>query len=174
VVLGERAADGRYAPVDGPAALADLVTEDLQSLNGDRHLRLKHHTAEIPDLPDGAAVAEITRLAQLTMGGAARVERLAGNVGHLDLNPLLFPPSLAGDAVVAAMQLTSRTEALIIDVRGNKGGDPEMVACCAAICSTSRCTSPASTSASETVPGSPGPCRTCPAPGSAAPNRCTC
>lgn len=26
----------------------------------------------------------------------ARVERLAGNVGYLDLRPLLFPPRVAG------------------------------------------------------------------------------
>jgi C-terminal processing protease CtpA/Prc len=73
-------------------------------------------------------VEEMTRLARLTMGGVARVDRLAGNVAHLELGPILLPPSLAGDAVCAALRLVAGAEVLILDLRGTVGGDPTMVA----------------------------------------------
>jgi C-terminal processing protease CtpA/Prc len=66
--------------------------------------------------------------AQRTAGGIARAEWLDGNVGYLDLRPLLFPPSIAGEAVAAAMTLIAPADALLIDVRQCLGGDPGMVA----------------------------------------------
>lgn len=130
-VLDDRLAAGRYAAATTPADLSELVTEDLQSVNGDRHLRLSYHPEPIPD---GAAeeaetvlVDRMTRLAAETMGGVARVERLDGNVGYLDLNPILFPPSMSGGALTAAMTLLAGTAALLVDVRNNRGGDPSAV-----------------------------------------------
>jgi C-terminal processing protease CtpA/Prc len=68
------------------------------------------------------------RWADATCGGVARVQRLAGNVGYLDLSPVLFPPSVAGEAVACAMSLLSGTGALLVDLRRCLGGDPAMVA----------------------------------------------
>jgi hypothetical protein len=83
------------------------LTQDLQSLNGDKHLRLLHSPAELPERDDEAAErAALADWAERTAGGIARAERLDGNVGYLDLQPLLFPPSIAGEAVAAAMTLT--------------------------------------------------------------------
>jgi len=66
--------------------------------------------------------------ADRTAGGIGRAERLDGNVGYLELQPLLFPPSIAGEAVAAAMTLIARADALLIDLRQCLGGDPNMVA----------------------------------------------
>ena len=128
-VLARQHAAGRYAAAADEAALAALMTEDLQSVNGDKHLRLLHREDEVPQTADEAAErAELTRWADRTAAGVARVERLDGNVGYLDLHPVLFPPVIAGDAVVAAMSLVAPADALIIDVRQCVGGDPSMVA----------------------------------------------
>jgi C-terminal processing protease CtpA/Prc len=127
-LLGERASGGSYPATDDLATLAGLVTADLQSINGDQHLRLKHHPTPPPDGPGGTVAAQLARDAGVFMGGVARIERLDGNVGYLDLRPSLFPPSMAGDAVTAAMQLVARAGALLIDVRGVRGGDPATVA----------------------------------------------
>jgi hypothetical protein len=127
-VLRERLAAGRYAGTD-ELALAERVTEDLQSLNGDRHLRLKHHVDKVPDLPGPEMVmAMISEQAARTMGGIARVERLDGNVALLEFDPLLFPPSMAADAVAGAMQIVAPADALVLDLRRTVGGDPTMVA----------------------------------------------
>ena len=58
--------------------------------------------------------------------GIARVERLAGNVGYVDLH-MVVDASLAGAAVGAAMELVSRTSALILDLRQCPGGSPNGV-----------------------------------------------
>jgi hypothetical protein len=127
-LLRERLAAGRYAGTDG-VTLAERVTEDLQSINGDRHLRLKHHVEELPDLPGPEMmVAMFTAQAARTMGGIARVERLDGNVALLEINPLLFPPSMAADAVAGAMQIVAPADALVLDLRRTVGGDPAMAA----------------------------------------------
>jgi C-terminal processing protease CtpA/Prc len=128
VLTGESAA-GRYAAAADAAALAPLVTADLQSVNGDKHLRLLYSDDEVRDEEDeGAEVEAMIRHAAVTAGGIARVERLRGNIGYLDLRPILFPPAVAGHAATAAMNLLAATDALIIDLRQCLGGDPDMVA----------------------------------------------
>ncbi|WP_017582545.1 S41 family peptidase [Nocardiopsis valliformis] len=129
LLLAERRAAGYYRGAADPAALAELVTGDLQSLNGDLHLRLKHHVEEIPALPGDTSLMEVmAREARERFGGVARVERLDGNVGYLELRPLLYPLSMAADQLNAALRLVADSDALVIDLRGNRGGDPATVA----------------------------------------------
>ncbi|HZG93306.1 MAG TPA: S41 family peptidase [Mycobacteriales bacterium] len=118
---------GRY---DVEAAeLAARVTEGLQSVSGDRHLRLLHSADPIPDGDDHEVeAAALTSYADDTAGGVRRVERMDGNIGLVDLAPLLFPPSMAAPAVTSAMNLVATTAALVVDVRDCIGGDPTMVA----------------------------------------------
>jgi hypothetical protein len=127
--LAARLADGRY-PADAPS-LAEAVTADLQSVSGDKHLRLLFHTEALADrVPgdDSAEYAAMTRWAGQTCGGVACVQHLDSNVGYLDLQPVLFPAVIAADSVTAAMSLLAGTDALIIDLRGCRGGEPGMVA----------------------------------------------
>lgn len=120
-------AAGHYP--DDPAEAAEHVTRDLQSVNGDRHLRLRHHAEPIPEVWDDAAQEEeYARQTAKHLGGVARIERLEGNVVHLVLAPSLFPVELAGPALTAAMQLVAGADALLLDLRSNRGGDPRTVA----------------------------------------------
>lgn len=128
-LLAAGLADGRY-PADAPS-LAEAVTADLQSVSGDKHLRLLLHTEALADRKPGDDTAEyaaMTRWADQTCGGIACVQQLDSNVGYLDLRPALFPAVIAGDSVTAAMSLLAGTDALIIDLRGCRGGEPGMVA----------------------------------------------
>jgi hypothetical protein len=126
---GAAQAADQAADVD-PAAFAATITADLQSVNQDKHLRLVHHTEPLPvDFGrDEADLAWMKEWADATCGGVARAQRLPGNVGYLDLNPVLFPPAVAGDALGWAMSLLAGAEALLIDLRRCLGGDPAMVA----------------------------------------------
>jgi Peptidase family S41/N-terminal domain of Peptidase_S41 in eukaryotic IRBP len=118
---------GHY-PADLPA-LAEAVTRDLQSVNGDRHLRLRHHAEPIPPVWDDTAQdEEHARQAARHLGGVARVDRLDGNVAHLVLAPSLYPVELAGPTLTAALQLVAGADALLLDLRANRGGDPRTVA----------------------------------------------
>ncbi len=121
-------AAGRY-PADDLEALATEVTRDLQSVNGDLHLRLRYHAEPIPDeWDDPAQEAEYARQAAKHLGGVARVDRLDGNVAHLALAPLLYPVELVGATLTAALQLVAGADALLLDLRENRGGDPRTVA----------------------------------------------
>jgi len=128
-VLATGLAEGRY-PAD-ERRLAEAVTADLQSVNGDKHLRLLYHDQPIGHREpgdDAEEYAAVARWAQQTCGGVASVQRLAGNVGYLDLQPILFPAVIGGELITAAMNLLAATEGLIIDVRQCLGGEPAMVA----------------------------------------------
>jgi hypothetical protein len=115
--------------VDGPPELAEAVTRDLQSVNGDLHLRLRHHPEELPAEWDEAAdIAARAVAAARSLGGVARIDRLEGNVAHLALAPSLFPVTLIGDVLTAALQVVAGADALLLDLRENGGGDPRTVA----------------------------------------------
>jgi peptidase S41-like protein len=126
-VLAEGLAEGRY-PAEEPA-LAAMVTTDLQSVNADQHLRLVYHAEALPQHTpgdDAEEYAAMARWADQTCGGVGCARRLAGNVGYLDLQPVLFPAVLCGEIITAAMSLLATTDALIIDLRHCLGGEPAM------------------------------------------------
>lgn len=128
-VLAEGLAEGRY-PACAPS-LAAAVSADLQSVNGDKHLRLLYHGDALPQRApgdDAEEYAAMARWAGQTCGGVACVQRLAGNVGYLDLQPVLFPVAICGEIITAAMSLLADTDALIIDLRHCLGGEPAMTA----------------------------------------------
>jgi hypothetical protein len=129
VVLREGLAEGRY-PAEVPS-LATAITTDLQSVNHDKHLRLLYHAEALPQRTPGDDTEEhaaMARWADQTCGGVACVRRLAGNVGYLQLQPVLFPTALCGEIITAAMSLLATTDALIADLRGCLGGEPSMAA----------------------------------------------
>jgi hypothetical protein len=128
---------GAYDRVTSARAFADSLTADLQAVSHDKHLRVVYRSGGVPDeSPDGEATPE-QRREQEAFGrqvnyGLERVERLSGNVGYLEIRSFGFTAAQADSALAAAMGFLARTDALIIDVRRNGGGDPDMVA---AVCS---------------------------------------
>jgi hypothetical protein len=127
-LLSEQLADGAYMGLDAES-LAAAVTADLQHANGDRHLRLVFHAeAMLDDDDDARDDAEMAARAAESAGGVAGVERLDDGIGLVALAPILFPPSVAAEAVGAAFSSLSDADALVLDLRECRGGDPEMVA----------------------------------------------
>jgi N-terminal domain of Peptidase_S41 in eukaryotic IRBP len=104
-LLRRQSDGGRYRGVESAEALGRLVTDDLQSVNQDRHLRLKFHVDPLPtDAEDDEAAWHAIYVEQAAgaMGGVRGVERLGGNVGLLELAPMLFPADIAGPSITAA------------------------------------------------------------------------
>jgi C-terminal processing protease CtpA/Prc len=116
-----RVAEGAYDGLDD-AALGAALTEQLNEVCADLHLRVRPRKAgyekAMTEQEFEAAWREQLRLAN---HGIARVERLDGNIGYLDLR-LVASPDTGGTAIAAAMELVSHTYALIIDLRKNGGG----------------------------------------------------
>ncbi|MFB7592529.1 S41 family peptidase [Streptomyces sp. NPDC056169] len=126
-LLQRRLAEGAY-DVDGAEELARLVTADLQSVNGDRHLRLKHHADPVSPKQGAATLDAMRRDFDTSLGGAPRVQLLDGGVAVVELAPMLFPLEWAAEPLGAALTVASRAQALIVDLRTNRGGDPDTVA----------------------------------------------
>jgi hypothetical protein len=126
-LLTEGLVAGRYDDAD-VETLARLVTEDLQSINDDRHLRLVHQIDEIGNMADEDEwLARQAVEAAATMSGIARVERMPGNIGLIAFSPTLYSTAVIGEAIVAAMRLVAETGALILDLRDLRGGNPNAV-----------------------------------------------
>jgi len=121
-----------YEEISGGEQLAQVLTLQLQELSGDRQLKVHFSPQPLPDLtsdetPSSAALEAEKYQSSLRNFDINRVERLRGNVGYLELYGF-EPPDFAGAVMAAAMQFIAHTQALIIDVRHNRGGSPAMVA----------------------------------------------
>lgn len=131
VALADLERTSAAAAPTSPAAFADAVTQTLQIVARDKHLRVRHHEQPQPErsnnrqpTPDERAAFE--RGARAANFGIERVERLPGNIGYLELRGFM-PVGLASGAITAAMQLLAHTEVLVVDLRCNGGGDPRTV-----------------------------------------------
>lgn len=126
-LLRRRAAAGTYR-TESAAELAEAVTADLRSINGDLHLRLKHHAEPVSSGEGDALMAEMRRKFDASMGGVPRVELREGGVALLEIAPAMFPVDWAAEPLAAALTLVAPAPALVLDLRRNTGGDPETVA----------------------------------------------
>jgi peptidase S41-like protein len=117
---------GAYDLPVGPD-LCDRLSADLFAACADKHLRLIWHESAEAGQDEASLVAELREMFRLENHGIRRVERLPGNVGVVELT-LIPEASAAGPAITAAMQLVQHTHALILDLRGARGGTPDGVA----------------------------------------------
>lgn len=118
---------GEYDGLDDKALAARLTT-DLYEVCADKHLGVRLRPADLPDqLTDEQMRAAQLEYSRRDNYGIAKVERLEGNVGYIDIHHVTDPIA-GGPAIAAAMQLVAHTDALIIDLRQNMGGMPDGVA----------------------------------------------
>lgn len=123
----------RYTGLTSAKAFAETLTRDLQALSGDKHLRvfLAPGMPSPPRPPKGSLTPpplppQIAALEGANNFGYSEARRLAGNVGYLKID-VFAPASLSKAALCPAIAFLARTDALIIDVRENRGGDPQGV-----------------------------------------------
>lgn len=123
---------GDYEQFTTATEFAKKVTADLQAVSHDKHLRVRYSFEPIPvrgdhSEPTAEDRENFRRTANRTNHGFEKVERLPGNIGYIRFRGF-FDPELGGETVAAAMNFVANTDALIIDLRQNGGGDPAMVA----------------------------------------------
>jgi hypothetical protein len=127
-----RLAAHEYDSVTSAKALARRLTQDLQAVCHDKHLQLGYSPETVPleaksGRPTQEEIDKMRRHMARMNFGFEKVERLDGNVGYLDLRAFA-PAALAGETAASAMTFLASTDALIIDLRQNGGGAPDMVA----------------------------------------------
>ena len=142
--IGKKYADRLATIADSPAksmtaeALATSLTSMLQSIQRDKHLKildpararrilamfgmLENEGDDDAELEPGAG-----HHAMIVEGdGFGRVERFAGNIAYIEITMFVSGPSAFARAeeVMASVQDAA---AIVFDLRGNGGGDGEMV-----------------------------------------------
>lgn len=119
---------GDYNGVDDGDVFARRLTDDLQAVSHDRHLRVAFSPYKHPErhAPTPDEVAADHR--QMLRDNCAfdKVELLPGNIGYVKFDAFM-PPDVCKDTVADAMGFVAHTDALIFDLRENGGGDPHMV-----------------------------------------------
>ncbi len=128
--LRERMQRKEYDNITSASAFASALTAQLQEVSHDKHLRVFFTGNGNPLLGASHERGDRERyrlLASKRNFSFEKVERLSGNIGYLDLRGF-EDPELAGETATAAMTFLANTDALIVDLRQNGGGDPAMVA----------------------------------------------
>lgn len=129
--LRARESAGAYATAKDVDAFSNALANDMRALGKDGHFNLVHAPGFKPR-PAGQvpSVQELEGMrAEIANYGYCidNMARLPGNVGYMELRGF-GPTELVGDALSAAMTVLSGTDALILDLRRNGGGEPNTVA----------------------------------------------
>ncbi|MCH9030884.1 MAG: S41 family peptidase [candidate division Zixibacteria bacterium] len=122
---------GKYKDIKTLTQFTHRLTEDLQSISKDKHLSLHPGSRQLGIMMDDNKNDDERRkefiAEQATRNfGFAKLERLDGNIGYLDLRAF-SEASYAGATAIAAMNFLANSSALIIDLRKNGGGSPSMI-----------------------------------------------
>lgn len=135
-ILNTNLSSGRYNALTNPSDLARQLTSDLREASKDKHLMVVYDPKIIARenaLTDQDRADEEAEWAKELEGhlkrdnyGFKELKILEGNVGYLDLREFV-DPKYSAEALATAMRFLENTEALIIDLRHNDGGSPDMV-----------------------------------------------
>ena len=121
---------GDYDAVTDGDAFADLLTDNLQAVSHDKHLRVSFSPMVLPKDEPGRNNDDDPKMrASMERDNCAfeKVERLPANIGYLKFNAFL-DPAICAPTAIAAMNFLANVDAIIFDLRGNGGGDPKMIA----------------------------------------------
>ena len=129
--LSKRYKAGAYDEIVSAKAFRTKLTSDLRELSKDEHFNVDYFVMPRPFPPqeqeDVDPNSSRKLIASVHNQGFDSVERLSGNVGYMRLRTF-EEPGETGEVIAAAMSFLSRTDAMIIDLRYNKGGYGETVA----------------------------------------------
>ncbi|MBI3409387.1 MAG: S41 family peptidase [Planctomycetes bacterium] len=130
--IRDRQAKKEYDTITTGQKLAQALTSHLQEVSKDKHVRVTCSTEKLParqgdGKPSLREVEQYLATQQKHNAGFEKVERLPGNVGYLELRSFMDDEA-AAEPAAAAMNFLAKTDALIIDLRRNAGGQPKTVA----------------------------------------------
>lgn len=128
--LVAKEAAGSYDSAANTTAFGDALSKDLRELGKDGHFQLAYDPGFRAPAAATPSKEELQQRRQEVADrgfGVQKVEVLPGNVGYLEVRGF-GPTEFVSEAFDAAMNLLSGSEALILDLRRNGGGEPSSVA----------------------------------------------
>jgi hypothetical protein len=124
---------GKYDEITNPDEFAQKLTEDLLTINNDRHIGVMYMPERIAMIKkaeedeNNKELEELEkRFSEFSNYNFEEIKILPGNVGYLKFNSFQ-DASIAGPTAVAAMNFLANTDALIIDLTENGGGSPSLI-----------------------------------------------
>lgn len=128
--IERRMAEGGYAGLTDARAFSRAVTADLRDVTKDPHLKfgVPEPAQAAPGRPADPEAERAAWRARARRGnwGLPRAEVLPGNVGLLEVRRFQ-PPDLSVETIAAAMGFLANVDALIVDVRGCRGGSAHVM-----------------------------------------------
>ncbi|MBK8504113.1 MAG: S41 family peptidase [Saprospiraceae bacterium] len=122
-----------YENVTDPMQFASQLTSDLQSISHDLHINVRFDPSMVQEIRMSHTSEDSLNFIKLMDSRESRenygfeeIKILSDGVGYLKLNGFSGSKN-AGEAAASAMNFLSRSEALIIDLRQNGGGSPDMI-----------------------------------------------
>lgn len=119
--------NGEYDQITSAVKFAELLATQMRDVSHDKHIQMRHEK-ERPRTQSSADQGPKTNPDRVRNYGFAKYELLPGNVAYLELRGFSEVDAAASETASAAMNMVAGADALIIDLRRNGGGAPEMVA----------------------------------------------
>jgi hypothetical protein len=126
---------GRYRGLSS-SQFAARVTEDLRAASPDKHLGLRYDAAAFQGLVTAGGVSgpraqrqdsHAFNQAALKNDGYEELKILDGNVRYLRISGFYWRPDVSGFTVDSAGRFMKEADAIVLDLRGNSGGDSTAV-----------------------------------------------
>jgi C-terminal processing protease CtpA/Prc len=134
-LLTKKLQEGAYDGLVDVQAFARNLTQDLRLVSKDKHIRVIYGPEMVKRIRarQGQSADEREKERQRALAeerkqnfGFQELKLLAGNIGYLDLRGFSGFRE-AAETAVAAMNFLANADAVIIDLRRNGGGNPEMI-----------------------------------------------
>lgn len=128
--------DKKYVDIEDFKSLVGILQQDIQSILNDVHFNLFYFPPSAgfnwidpgdSDAKKQDAENQMRIASELKNHGLPKLEILDGNVGYLKMASFNSPVHFVEQTVASAMQFLENTDAFILDVRDNGGGQPEYV-----------------------------------------------
>jgi retinol-binding protein 3 len=127
--IQEKLVAGEFDEINNRNQFARKLTEELQSINNDKHMRVRvrlpEHVQQENEDPEARRKRMEERFRRNNYG-FKKLEIFDGNIGYLDYRGFM-PKNLGEKTAIGAMKFLANSDAVIIDLRKNGGGDPAMV-----------------------------------------------
>ncbi len=129
--LRQQYGDGKYKDLTSLEQFCQKLTQDLQEISKDRHLRVVFASEEMIAQFEGDTLTDEGKKRELEQRRRdnfcfKQIKLLEGNIGYLDFR-CFSEAADAGPTAVAAMNFLAYSDAIIFDLRQNGGGSPSMI-----------------------------------------------
>jgi len=131
--LRAQAKKGVYRKLTDGEEFARALESDLQTIGRDPHFRVGYAAGGVPPLPTSwestpERRAEMRPIyATAYNNGFTSTSRLEGNIGYVDINAIPDTEYIK-DTAAAVLTFVTHTDALILDLRRTRGGEPRGIA----------------------------------------------